>query len=923
MPPCKAFQGGNLFMKKRWTAMLLALTLCVAETLPVTAVEEIESAQQTEDAQAVADMPIESEEIIEEHLPLTETETETELPWDVAEEFCGDELTINLSGAAGDSVIDLPEAADDIGDGLTADAADPWGATPAADPAQTEIPIDADHFPDEKFRDYLAAAKHTVEYETDGKTAYKKVRIDTDENGSLSADEIAAVTEIDVIGKGISDLTGIAYFTALTTLQCDNNALTTLDVGKNTKLECLTCSGNQLIALDLKSNASLFSLVCTDNRIETLDLSKNSRMQDLRCAGNQLQSLDLSRNSILTWLDCSENQLSALDVSKHTSLTYLFCNSNQLTGLNVSGASKLQWLDCSGNRLTELDVTGVLNVRTDQDAAVNLLNCADNRLTTLDVSNKNYFKGLICSNNAITGLDLSTDPDLRQLECANNALTSLDVAKNTKLQTLDCSGNQLTSLDLSKLSITETTVLPNCSGQKISINLTETDSGYQADLNPIIGNSSLLRLTKEELLADSCTAKSVKGSLFLLTQEGELADGVLSFTKGVVPETIELACATGYRKKSGEADVLLEIRLHCHTHTYVELSKTEPSCTEDGLLRKECTTCGTIIETIFPANGHDYRMVESKVSTCTENGFLLKQCLICKGQEKIIFPATGHKYGEFTVTRAATIFAEGAKSRTCSVCGNVETETIPKLDGTVELAAGSMPIQVKEKVSVQSLVTGLKKGDYVTTWSSDNPKIATVSKDGTITAKKNGTANISVTTKSGATTTMAVKVQKNTVTTKAITGLKKNVSLNVGKTLKLKPVLTPISSQQKITYKSSNTKIAKISSKGVVSALKKGTAKITVKSGSKKYVVKVKVVAPAVKSIKNIPAKKTLRKGKTYQLKPKLTPTGCSTKVTFKSSNKKVASVTASGKIKAKEKGTAKITVTAGKIKKVCKIIVK
>ncbi len=868
--------------------MLLALTLCVAETLSVTAADEAETfLQTTEEAQAAEDMPIESEEIIEELLPSAETEAETEPARDETEteRLSKDELTIDLSGAADGSVIDLPEAAEGTGDGLTADTADPWGAAPAADPAQTEIPIDADHFPDEKFRDYLATAKHTVEYEIDGKAAYKKVRIDTDENGSLSADEIAAVTEIDVSGKGISSLTGIAYFTALTTLQCDNNALTTLDVSKNTKLECLTCSGNQLTALDLKSNASLFSLVCTDNRIETLDLSKNSRMQDLRCAGNRVQALDLSHNSILTWLDCSENQLSALDVSKHTSLTYLFCNSNQLTSLNVSGASKLQWLDCSENQLAELDITGVLNVRTDQDSAVNLLNCADNRLTKLNVSNKNYFKGLVCSNNAITELDLSTDPDLRQLECANNALTSLDVTKNTKLQTLDCSGNQLTSLDLSKLSITETTVLPNCSGQKISINLTETDSGYQADLNPIIGNSSLLRLTKEEFLADSCTAKSVKGSLFLLTQEGELADGVLSFRKGAVPETIELACATGYRKKSGEADVLLEIRLHCHTHTYVELSKTEPDCTEDG--------------------------------------FLLKQCLICKKQEKTIFSAAGHKYGEFTVTRAATIFAEGAKSRTCSVCGNVETETIPKLDGTVKLTAGSIPIQVKEKVSVQSLVTGLKKGDYVTAWSTDNPKIATVSEDGTITAKKNGTANISVTTKSGATTTLAVKVQKNTVTTKAITGLKKNVSLNVGKTLKLKPVLTPISSQQKITYKSSNTKIAKVSSKGVVSALKKGTAKITVKSGSKKYVVKVKVSAPAVKSIKNIPAKKTLRKGKTYQLKPKLTPTGCSTKVTYKSSNKKVASVTAGGKIKAKKKGTAKITVTAGKVKKVCKIVVR
>ena len=68
-----------------------------------------------------------------------------------------------------------------------------------------------------------------------------------------------------------------------------------------------------------------------------------------------------------------------------------------------------------------------------------------------------------------------------------------------------------------------------------------------------------------------------------------------------------------------------------------------------------------------------------------------------------------------------------------------------------------------------------------------------------------------------------------------------NVSLKKGKKTTLKPVIAPFTSREKVTYRSSNKKVATVSSKGVVTAKKKGTAKITVRSGKKSYTVKIKV----------------------------------------------------------------------------------
>ena len=272
------------------------------------------------------------------------------------------------------------------------------GLLPAA--AQAEgVTIDETNFPDAAFREYVS-------------------NFDSDNDGSLSSDEIGKVESMVLIyglttDSKITSLKGIEYFTALTSLNCSDNALTALNVSQNTALTDLNCSCNALTELDVSQNTALTYLGCYSNKLTALDVSKNTALTDLSCYSNELTALDVSQNTALTRLDCSDTALTALDVSKNTELEHLWCNDNALTALDVTKNTALTRLDCNNNALT-----------------------------ALDVSKNTALTRLYCDSNALTALDVTKNTALTYLDCSNNVLTALDVTKNTKLTYLDCSGQQ-------------------------------------------------------------------------------------------------------------------------------------------------------------------------------------------------------------------------------------------------------------------------------------------------------------------------------------------------------------------------------------------------------------------------------------------------------------------------------------------------
>lgn len=289
---------------------------------------------------------------------------------------------------------------------------------------------------------------------------------------------------------------------------------------------------------------------------------------------------------------------------------------------------------------------------------------------------------------------------------------------------------------------------------------------------------------------------------------------------------------------------------------------------------------------------------------------------------KVVAKAHEHSYTTWKKVSSATVFAPEKQESTCDFCGEKTTKTVgKKLTPTVKLTATKLTLKTKQSVTVRA--TGLAKGDYVKSWTSSKKSVATVDKNGKITAtSKEGTAVITVTLASGKTAKVTVTVKM--IRTTKLTKVPKTLSLTTGKKYTLKPVVTPSNSQEKVTYKSSNTKIATVSSTGVITAKKVGKVTITVQSGKQKATVTLTVKkAPALKAIKNVPTKKTITKGKTYTLKPQLYPSGAIAKITYTTSNKSIATVDSKGKITAKKKGTAVITVKAGKFTAKCKVTVK
>ena len=339
-----------------------------------------------------------------------------------------------------------------------------------------------------------------------------------------------------------------------------------------------------------------------------------------------------------------------------------------------------------------------------------------------------------------------------------------------------------------------------------------------------------------------CGATQIRGSVIPATghteeiipakeptcEEPGLTEGIRCSTCGeILKEQTETEPATG--------------------HNYGDwVVSEEATCTKEGTETSTCANCGDVKTRTVEKKAHTEEIIPAKEPTCEEPGLTEGiRCSVCgeilKEQETGA-PATGeHMYGEYQTVKAATALVTGIKTRTCGVCGKEETVTIPKLAATIKLNATSIVLKTGQS-TIKVTVSGLAKGDSVASWKSENTSLVKVTGSGKITAgKKTGSTTVTITLRSGKKATVKVKVQKSEVKTTRIAGLSSKVTLKVKKRLTLKPVISPITSVQKITYATSNKNIATVSSKGVITAKKAGKVKITVKSGSKKYVITVTV----------------------------------------------------------------------------------
>lgn len=198
----------------------------------------------------------------------------------------------------------------------------------------------------------------------------------------------------------IKSLKGISFFEDLEKLDCHGIGLTTLNVGKNFKLEELDCSDNQLKESYPILSSGLKKLNCSKNKLTYMNLGilYGLNLEEVDCSNNEIRNIVMDSVGELVKFDCSNNDLMALDVSQ---------------------CFKLEGLNCSGNQLMELDIG--------HQPQLTQLDCSKNKLTELNVKQNGNLTSLICNDNQLKSLDLSQNHSLSHLNCAKNRLACVDV----------------------------------------------------------------------------------------------------------------------------------------------------------------------------------------------------------------------------------------------------------------------------------------------------------------------------------------------------------------------------------------------------------------------------------------------------------------------------------------------------------------
>lgn len=274
-------------------------------------------------------------------------------------------------------------------------------------------------------------------------------------------------------------------------------------------------------------------------------------------------------------------------------------------------------------------------------------------------------------------------------------------------------------------------------------------------------------------------------------------------------------------------------------------------------------------------------------------------------------------------------------STTPTVTSSTPSPSTPVAVSGVALNKKVATINVGKKVTVKATVTPANADNKTLVWTSSNTKIATVS-NGVVKGVKAGRVIITAKTTDGsnisATCTVTVKQPVTRIS------LSKKATMYTGKKITLKAKVNPANASNKaLTWKSSNTKIAKVASNGVVTGVKAGRVKITAtaKDGSRKSATCTVTVRQSVSKITLSKTNVVLpKKGSSYKVRVTVAPKNAYNKnVAVKSANTKVAKVSASTvksgkivKITAVKKGKTKVVFTAkdgSKKSATCKVTVK
>ena len=279
--------------------------------------------------------------------------------------------------------------------------------------------------------------------------------------------------------------------------------------------------------------------------------------------------------------------------------------------------------------------------------------------------------------------------------------------------------------------------------------------------------------------------------------------------------------------------------------------------------------------------------------------------------------SNGIVYGKKAGETDLKVWTDNGKYDMCRVIVYENKPTSIDLPSTLSLEVG------KSKTLTPTVVPS--DATYTLSWSSSNTSVATVSQSGVVTAKATGATIITVRTDNGKSDDCLVTVTQSAVSPTSVSVTPTSLSLEVSQTANLTATVYPSNATTSLTWSSSNTNVAKVSS-GKVTAVGAGSCVITVKtSNGKSATCNVTVAEPVVNptSVYVSPSSLSLEVNETANLTATVYPSNATTSLTWSTSNSSVAKVT-DGKVTAVGAGTCKITVKTSNGKSAsCNVTVK
>ncbi len=402
--------------------------------------------------------------------------------------------------------------------------------------------------------------------------------------------------------------------------------------------------------------------------------------------------------------------------------------------------------------------------------------------------------------------------------------------------------------------------------------------------------NTMIPCTLQSELADIDGTPDSTGAHVMIAMPGtQLVSFEHSYKAAHLKKVLSIACVDA--NKNSLSNLLKDLVTFTQTPTKLTLNTAKCTLFIAKKQTKQLTYQLSPINTTDP--GVSFTVSDTNVATVSTTG--------------LITPKAPGKTLVTVMTKDRSAYAQ------CEVTVYSDVTRLSLNQSTLFLKKGSLGEQLTAKV------TPADAPDKTVTYTSSNTKIVKVDAKGIVTYVGAGQATVTATTGDGA----AKAVCKVTAVNAKLNNTSVILDSQKNKTFQLIASTAPNTAPyNKFTFKSSNSKVAKVNTKGKITYVKPGTATITATSANGKIKLTCKV---ACVQVNQNASSVTLDNcaNKTFQFTTKISPNKAPyNQFSFKSSNPKVAKVNAKGKITYVGPGTATITATAanGKIKRTCKV---